>query len=168
MARTGNYFWYLMNIVDGWRNDDVCLRLFYIQFRWDYTVPLDADRAEHGICLRLDYFRETNRKAENAGEPCNVLEMLVALSIGMAEVFSEPGDRHPERWFWEMLDNLGVAECTFGGADDQKFNDLVGNWMSRNYDSKGRGGLFPLKFSPVDQRNLPIWEQANAYLCERM
>lgn len=74
----------------------------------------------------------------------------------------EPGNDHPERWFWEMIDNLGLRNYS-----EQSVIDNVGKWMARDYDKDGRGGIFPLNRPLRNQRTVPIWEQAGSYMCER-
>lgn len=161
-----DYFKFLVSIIDP-DNEyvsryDSLKWLYNIQFRWDYTIPLDSDRASRAVyLLRNLYSQEMNKYTGIEGEPCRLLEMLVQLSVDMAEVSDVPRQEDPGRWFWEMLDNVSSSN------DEQEFCDAFMRWMARDYDHNGNGGLFPLSFSPVDQRRYPIWSQASAYMCER-
>lgn len=158
------YFNYLIDIIDGDKYMDLCRLMFDMQFRWDYTIALDSDRAEHGKLLRACFIKDYGHFTGIEGEPCSILEMLVALCKHMSEAISEPGDRHPEYWFERIVDNLGLC----GPFDRQKASDAIGRWLARDYDHNGNGGIFPLKYSPYDQRRVDIWSQASAYLCENV
>jgi len=166
MARESNYFEFLYNIVDplNARHDGefICGKLFAMQYRWDYTIPLDANLAENGIGLRRMYYEKMHKYTEMDYMPCTVFEMLVALSISISNAANEPGNDNADKWFWEMIDNLKL------NGNEQVIIDNVGKWMARDYDANGNGGLFPLKYSPVDQRRAHLWAQANAYICEHV
>lgn len=167
------YYMYLLDKVGAltgyFRNRSrICAQLFLIEFRWDFTIELDADRAENGKRLRLNYYYDTGRNSGMKGTPCTVLEMLIAMSCAMEDIMGEPGNDHPERWFWDMIDNLGLGDMDDDNFDECVVNDRVANWMSRNYDRNGNGGIFPLRFSKSDQRRVPIWEQAGSYMSERV
>ena len=90
--------------------------------------------------------------------------MLVALANDMDSVFSWIADKHPEMWFWQMLVNAGIADVDDEGYIVERINQI----MDRNYTRSGKGGFFPLHYSPIDQRKNPIWSQAGAYMCEHM
>lgn len=164
-----SYFDFLMNIVGGYdgtheRGINVCRTLFDIPFWWDSSIPLDSDRCENGIELRLAYFKEKHKYTGIEGEPCRLLEMLVALSMGMDSIVSWSADPHPERWFWEMLENAGISD-----VDDPGYVvEVADRILSRDYDYYGHGGLFPLNRASTDQRRAPIWSQAGAYMCEHV
>jgi len=57
---------------------------------------------------------------------------------------------------------------------DQKVEKAIDRWMSRQYDSHGRGGIFPLKSIPEfyesgefpNQNRLELWYQMQLYLAE--
>ena len=164
------YFRWLLGKVElrsDTRYSILCEQLFHTEFRWDLTIDLDADRAENGMALRIIYHEETGLHANMNGEPCNILEMLVALSIAMEEIMGDVDDCHPGRWFAEMIYNLDLADMTDDNYTPNVVINNVGNWMSRNYDKNGRGGLFPLRSRCKDQRKAPIWEQAGNYLSEK-
>lgn len=165
------YFNYLLSKVGMLHSEytQLCLYMSKIEFRWDYTIELDGDRAEEGKALRVLYYKETG--SNNTGlslAPCTVLEMLVALAMGMEEIMGEPGNDHPERWFNDMIFNLGLSEMTDDNYNEYFVSDAIGKWMMRDYDKNGHGGLFPLSYKRRDQRRVPIWEQAGAYMSERV
>lgn len=142
--------------------------LFHIEFLWDYSIVTDVNRADDGIYMRFLYFQETGKGRDYDGDlPCTVLEMLVGLSVRLeTDLMGEPGNDHPERWFWDMINNLGLSSNTDDHYDQQITWDNVGRWMSRNYRPDGYGGLFPLHHPPMDQRRVPIWDQMSMYINE--
>lgn len=163
MKKDNDYFHYLLGKVNAFNRERICKFLYGIEFTWDDTIPLEFVRAEKGTELRLHYFYETGRHTSLDGEECRVLELLVALAIGMDNVMSLPGEERPGQWFEEMIENLGLD------GDNSKNLSRIVRWMSRTYEKDGSGGLFPLKNSGgVDQRRQSLWNQANAYLVERM
>lgn len=167
-----SYFDYLLSKVDalyGKYNNrkKLCTWLYNHQFVWDYTIPFDSNMAAAGITLRRLFSEENGCATGIEDTPCNLFEMLVSLAISMEEIMGDPYNEHPERWFWIMMDNLGI------GMNDKSFNeqkliDKIGFWSSRQYDESGHGGMFPLTGPCEDQRKATIWDQACAYLCEHM
>lgn len=155
----GDYFTYLVKIVDGDRNLQLCKELFDIPFHWDPEIDLDENGAENGKYLRVEYYQETGKKCEKSGG-CSVLEMIIGIVVGMERIMGIPGDEHPERWFWEIIENLDLES-----GDVKK---KVERWMNREFDKDGNGGMFPISRPFQDQRTAPFWQQAMSYLGERV
>jgi len=162
------YFKWLTDIIAdrNYYNYHSLLKCLYeTPFFW--TLPLDSSRASDGIELRLSYAVETGENVD-MDEECSVLEMLVALSIRIeTDITGEPGFSYPEKWFWEMLNNLGLL-----AEDDMEFDlnsayNILDNWMSRNIRPDGYGGIFPLSRPYADQRNITIWDQMSHYINEK-
>ena len=137
-----------------------------------FTIERDQNRAEDGIYLReiyLDLFANGYDLPEDFEfhKDVSVLEMLVALACRMEnEYVGDPGDPHPERIFWQFLVNLG-----FEGYTNRKIRvNLVAknleNWMMRQFDFHGNGGIFPVKRPMQDQRKVEIWSQMQEYIDE--
>ena len=158
------YFEYLLDLIPMSREcTAVCERLFQIPFAYDEQYETDRNRAEDGLSLRSLYFAETGCVSFMEDAPCTVLEMMIALSLRIErDIMGMPGNDHPERWFFEMLRNLGI----FGLTSPKFIDTIVDTWMSRAYDPDGTGSLFPLKYYPGDQRELLIWDQMSFYLNE--
>lgn len=156
-----NYYTYLVNktgLVE--REYSVLLStLFCIPFEWSYKIPMDANRANDGMAMRSEYEIDTDMHADVVGD-CNVLEMLVALAIRIDSVMGVPGEDHSNEWFQLMIDNLGLTP----EMEVADINATVANWMHRNIDHNGNGGLFPLDHSSEDQRELSIWDQMTCYI----
>lgn len=169
------YFNYLLEKVDAIRNakrsryKKLLWLLFSEEFRWDYAIYSDSCRAGDALSLRSLYLESERAVGDtDDDEPCNVLEVLVALSIRIElDLVGEPGNEHPEKWFWEMIDNLGLSGMTDDKFDEMTVINVIGEWMGRGFKKNGDGGLFPLKKPSRDQRKTPIWDQMAEYLNER-
>jgi len=139
-----------------------------IQFR--YTLYMDKNRAADGINLRSRYIREAAYL--NADEivayldgPCSVLEMLVALSLRVEEqIMTDLYSDEPGRWFWIMVENLGIINTS-----DDEIRDKVDVFLDRRYAPDGTGNIIKLRRPPQDLRTSEIWYQINWYLeeCEQ-
>lgn len=144
------------------------LRLFHKkEFTWS-TIEKDENRAQDGKNLRLTFLRETSAKVDDPAwmdMGCSFLEMLIAL----ADQISFAGGGVRDERFWEMIDNLGLTECTDANPPDELVLDRILNKViEREYGQNGAGGLFPLECPREDQRYVELWYQANAYLLERL
>ena len=144
--------------------------LFTHEFVWCKQTETDANRADDGIRLRLLYFQDEKRISAKGDMrlPCNVLEMMVALSIRIdSDIMGEAGEKaNAGKWFWEMIANLGLADMTNSMYDEGKVISIIKTWLGRAYKRNGSGGAFPLKRTRVDQRKVPIWDQMGEYLVE--
>lgn len=140
------------------------ITMFNTDFWYDESILSDGSRALGGVSLRINYPYDFGDK------PCSVLEMLIAMAIRIEETFFEYdpsiGD-HPERWFWEMVGNLGLLDQTNDHFNEEYVFDILQRWMHRQFQHNGVGGLFPLRHTMIDQRQLSIWEQLGMYLYER-
>lgn len=146
------------------------LRQLYIkEFTWDeIRMDKDGNRAQDGKDLRKEFLRETNTVVDQDGwleMGCSFLELLIALSWKLAF----EGDGELRDWFWDLIQNLGLLECTDADPPDESIvNHILNKVMNRDYSPNGAGGLFPLKNAKEDQRDVEIRHQANAYLLERL
>lgn len=139
-------------------------QLFKTEFVW--IVPNDDNRIEDGCDLRREFLADSG-----AGEAspewmdiaCSFLEMLLGLSRRLA--FEAEGE--PRGWFWHMIENLELADCTDANYDEDHVSEVTAEVIWRTYHYNGTGGLFPLERPAQDQRDVEIWYQFNAYLLER-
>jgi hypothetical protein len=98
--------------------------------------------------------------------------MMIALSVRVEEdFFGSPGNDHPEKWFWIMINNLDLLDMDDANFDMHRVSNVLGKMLSRDIGRMGEGGLFPLRSHHKgiryrDQRNEPIWEQMCAFLRE--
>lgn len=148
---------------------DLMRILYDTQFMWVRSIEKDGNRAQDGKDLRRQFLRDTKtRYKDKAGWlelECSFLEMMVALSWAVAF----EGGGTPEERFWEMIHNLGLTECTDANPPEITIvKHILNKVITRDYAPNGAGGLFPLKNSHEDQRDVELWYQANAYLLESL
>lgn len=147
------------------RYHDLLLYLSQCEFRWNRLQKTDSNRADDGLELRGQYLSEYGARRTEMREPCSVLEMMIALAIRIEiEITGEPGNDHPERWFWQMIQNLGLDRYTDSAFDKDDVDYILRYWMDRKYDRHGRGSLFPAVTSTMDQTVRPIWDQMCSYV----
>lgn len=148
--------------------------LYRIDFRW--SVHNDDNRISDAMELRYNYQADCNISNDDMEEllliPCSIIEVICGLAIRMDDFMRDPeGGAHIDRWFWELISNLGLIDFTDDafkkGAwsldDVRKITDI---FMDRTYDELGRGGLFPRNVCYKDQRECELFEQMNGYLNE--
>lgn len=133
------------------------------EFAW--TIVGDDNRAEDGLELRREFLiaGEIPDQPEWRAMPCSLLEMLIAFSRRAEFMEGSPA----RQWFWEFLDNLGLLEFTDALELDGQIEEALYDLVWRNYQPDGRGGLFPMKEAPEDQRNTEIWYQFCEYLIDQ-
>lgn len=68
------------------------------------------------------------------------------------------GDRSGQ-WFWGMIQNLGLRSQTDTVFNETRVRDSISRFLRRDYEPNGQGGLFTVKNSPVDMREIEIWSQ---------
>jgi len=141
------------------------------EFSWS-DIETDGNRAQDGKDLRKEFAEETGRRnvdAEWMDRPCTFLELLIALSFKLA--WDGDGMTQTE-WFWELIANLGLTECTDAHPPEEAIIDhILNKVINRDYAPNGAGGLFPLKNwtdAALDRRVVELWYQAEDYLLERI
>lgn len=136
------------------------------EFTWR-EIEKDENRAVAGKNLRLRFLEETGRKPEGDFREfgCDMLELLIALSWDLAW----DSDDDLVKWFWVLLDNLGLKGCSDAYPPSERmFNDIIDRFINRDYDADGRGGLFPLNEPAEDQRGVELHYQAQAFLLQEV
>ena len=172
-----DYLDWLYSIVcdDQYSKNQTYRLLFEHLYRIDfqYTMDMDANRAEDGVNLRYDFGEEFGYPESLICEylddrPCSVLEMIIALAIRCeVHIMSNPdlGDRVGQ-WFWEMIVNLGLGNMTDANFDEDYIDRRLYIFMNHEYDRDGKGGLFRIKTKRYDMRASDIWYQMCWYLDE--
>ena len=138
-------------------------------------IPNDDNRGVDGQALR-DEFRHLEHQELGPNwfrAPSTVLEMLIALSRRMVLIFIGTDiEATYDKWFWEMIENLGLDNLTdsiFFNQDGQYVvEEILNNLLERTYEPNGSGGLFPLTNPRIDQRGVEIWYQMQYYCMERL
>lgn len=131
------------------------------EFYW--VVMMDQNRAADGRELR-EYFCSSAYISVDERwfrEPCSVFEMLIAF----ADRAEFQTDRPQKEWFWEFITNLHLEDFRrVSRRDEQLIQSILDQFMSRNYDYSGDGGLFPLRNPERDQTRVEIWYQFCDYM----
>ena len=136
-----------------------------------YTIERDANRYSDGMDLRYKFEYDVGLEQDDIPEdfvnaPCSVLEMMVALAMRMEENImfdNDVGDRTGV-WFWQMIDNLGLAEMTDGRYNSDHVYYILNRFFQNAYDPDGIGGLFYLGDECGDARDMEIWKQMCFYV----
>jgi hypothetical protein len=140
--------------------------LYEKEFTW--KIAHDENRAIDGMNLRRAFLDQTATGRVDPAwmdEPCSMLEMMVALTWRMEWNSDEVSQA---TWFWILIDNLGLTECTDANSPDSLIIDsILDGVINREYGQNGAGGLFPLNNPKTDQREVELYYQAEAYLLER-
>lgn len=143
------------------------LLIFLANTEFTWIEPTDENRANDGTDLRQQYEDICGEPSGMDGKPCTVLEMMIALALRIEiNITGEPGDDHPEKWFWTMIQNLGLDRAADRNFYPDEVESIVERWLDRKYDAHGQGSPFPTSNPELDQRIRPIWEQACGWLIE--
>lgn len=149
------------------------LLMFLYNTEFTYCVEFDDNRAQDGIDFRYR-FGYANRYSYDIitnyldEYPCSVLEMMVAISYRVEEQIMDDYDygNRTGQWFWNMLANLGLEKMSDNKFDESYAIRVISRFLSRKYEPDGRGGLFIVKNTNYDLRDVDIWTQCMWYLNE--
>lgn len=171
------YYNWLLNKIEFGNFTELYIGLLRRMFGTAYfsALPIDENRASDGKDLRYFFCEETGYDLDDlnlaVGDSCTVLEMLIAFAdlIANKELGNaEKGDRTPD-WFWRMVKNLGLLDYPGEYLPLElrlEVTTIIQNWLNRNINYDGSGGLFPLKNPPGDERKVEFLYQMRAYLNE--
>lgn len=167
---TNDYCWWIEGLVtsDNHTGDGYSMlieRLYRTDFVW--YIRNDENRAADGKHLRRQYADQCGMYISEYfyDPPASVLEVLAALAIRCeVDIMAEPGDEHPDKWFWLYLENLGLLKFNDSNFDALQVDRIVSDWLHRRYDHDGFGGIFPIDGCLIDQRESEIWVQMHQYL----
>lgn len=160
------YFDWLCNKISRDSGQKEHTKLLEFLFNRDYiwVISMDENRAGDGIWLRRLFSEEKNYTEKPlSGEPCSVLEMLVALSVKIEDDVMydyEIGDR-TGKWFWLMIRNMGLLRSVL-------WDRCIENFMRRTYKNGGLG--CPFYMEKLDEegfekfKNEELWNQFLDYL----
>ena len=137
--------------------------LFHMEFL--DLVDNDANRIGDGLLVRERYLEESGVDPEDLIGPCSMLEMLIGLLERIQwEMTDEVNDNSLERWFSEVMGNIGIGAYE---EDRGKIFQTIKDVRDRRYRRDGSGGFFPLNNPIRDQRGVELWYQMNSYLIEK-
>ena len=162
--RDKRYFEWLCSLVTTKRRTSYKKLLEYLH-NWEFTwvMPLDSNRAADGLELRRKYY---DYRDDTPQYPCTVLEMMIALSVRCEDsmmVNDAYGNRTGE-WFWNMIFSLGLNTQFDSRFNPNYVDEVLNNFVNRNYEPDGTGCLFRTSNQNVDMRKLDIWYQMQYYL----
>lgn len=162
------YLKWLAKHVDGDLKEYSQLFEYLLDREFIYSIDRDHNRAIDGIKLRDIYESQGHRLGREWQENgCSVLEMMIGLAIRIeTNIMGEPGDDHPEHWFWIFLGNLGIDLQTDDCFDEPFVAQKLDIWLKREFKSNGNGSIFPLIKPENDQREVEIWNQMSYFLNE--
>lgn len=173
------YFQFLMRLINNERpqpparNYGVLLRFMY-NMEFEYTIPLDENRAYDGLNLRYLFSTEApynyNDILNALDEPCSILEMIIGLAHRIeTDITCEPdGIDRTSEWFWQMISSLDLEDMTDSNFNSDRVIDILRRFLNRRYAKNGRGGLFTVNNYDGDMRDIEIWYQANIWLNEKI
>lgn len=150
-----------------WR---ILKQLYTKEFVW--IVPNDDNRIVDGTDLRYEFVDESelmNVDSNWIRLGCSMLELLIGLSRRLS--FEAEGE--PRAWFWELMDNLGLKKYhdnrynSKADVAEKVVDTILERVIWRTYFHDGRGGLFPLKSTARDQRDVELWYQLSEYVLEQ-
>lgn len=166
------YFEWLYNYVcKGKAHGNVSYRKLLMalhNIEFTFSIRNDINRAKDGVDLRNRFVTIMGYEDVNdiLDGPCTVLEMMIALAIRCEETIMDDtryGDRTGQ-WFWNMMSNLGIGLMTDDKFDRKFVEDTIKKFLDRRYGPDGKGGLFYIKGSEDDLREIEIWVQLCWYL----
>jgi hypothetical protein len=170
------YFNYLLGII-GNDCSHCYIRLLDILYRTDFrwTIHNDDNRISDAVELRYNYQEDCDISNKELDEllliPCSVIEVICGLAIRMDDIMRDPEGAHIDRWFWELVFNLGLGNFTDdnyekGAWSQEDVRKILDIFMDRTYDELGRGGLFPRNICYKNQKECELFAQMNGYLNE--
>lgn len=147
-------------------------RLFDTEFI--YILDMDANRADDGVNLRYRFAYENHYLDEAMiteyldDGPCSVLEMMTALALRIEEetMSNAAAGNRTGKWFWDMIVSLGLESMDDIDYDEMYTDDVIEQFLYREYDSNGNGSLFTIDKPCDDLRTIEIWYQMLWYLDE--
>lgn len=162
------YFEWLCDIVCEDRYSETVsytkLLAYLHDVKFIYSIPKDKNRAADGIDMRYRFAlggHDYGYIADCLDGPCSVLEMMVALAVRCEEaIMDDPliGNRTGQ-WFWGMIVSLGLGSMSDDRFDEGYVASIIEQFLYRNYEPNGRGGLFTIKPCNEDLRDVEIWVQ---------
>ena len=178
LSLNDNYFKWLLEIL-GFKEPMSCRYISMLSYMYstsfrltDPIVGHDDNRLNDGFELRATYSNNFTMPDLPGifDEEVSVLEVLVAFAMRIDDDIMYDGSLHASKWFFIMVDNLGMTNFTDDRLgldwcidDEEQILDI---WMSRQYGPDGRGTIFPLKTTTFDQRNLEMWYQMQEWFRE--
>lgn len=166
-----HYRVYLVGLVDdgqAFQYPEIFEVGWEMPFSW--SIPMDENRYLDGLELREAFEREASVALPDLG-PCRVLEFLIGISKHLEFIlFNYQSPEPTSYWFWQLMRNLRLTDIGPHNTYEQNLEIVRGTFnrvLSRTYDRLGNGGLFPLRLSERDQREVEIWYQMHEWIFQQ-
>lgn len=167
-----DYFEWLCSIVQVPRSSRRYNKLLDYLHNTEFTfiLPMDENRCIDGVNLRYRFGEENNIEGPVIAswldnEPCSILEMMVALAVRCETfIMGDVGKNKPERWFWMMINSLGLMGMVDSRFDIETVNFIIWRFLNREYSRDGEGGIAYIPGTKEDLRSMEIWYQMMRYL----
>ena len=146
------------------------------------VIKLDENRLSDAHSLlretyiqsQSDWYRINSDEAviEFSKWPVSFLELIISLAMRIDLDFMREinGIDNTRIYFWILVRNLGFLEYDDEHWGEDAIISIVNQLnivQDRKYDFDGKGGLFPLENSEVDQRNVQIWNQLCQFVSQK-
>jgi hypothetical protein len=101
----------------------------------------------------------------------SMLELIIGLAYRCESIMADQdANVQMDQWFWHILGNIDLDkfrdESYYDLGGSAMVNNILDRVINRTYYRSGKGGLFPLKYSKKDQRDVELWYQMSSYLVE--
>lgn len=167
-----DYYVWLLSLIDGKKAQSYSKLLNYLyNVEFVYILPMDGNRYDDGINLRYRYGYDYNIADPIIAscldnKSCSILEMMVALAVRIEEhIMQDPENGlDPGRWFWKMIENLGLITMNDRFFDSEYVNGVVWKFLNREYGPNGEGSLVNLPDRQYNIKSMEIWYQMMRYL----
>ena len=143
------YYIWLIDQIDFDSHSNYSKLLEYLHNKnYIFENPMDENRLEDGLSLRYNFEDCTDyQDYSSLIRPCSVLEMLIAFAarINVDVMDNAYSTAH---WFWIMLDNLGLKDCTDEEFDPEIVENVLNKWLKHDESltkSKIKSGIFTRK-----------------------
>lgn len=149
------YARWLLNKIDAKE-----IHLFKSLIKYPFYAILKEDESRIGDARRLrDAFNDLSGNGiYETDDRITILELLVSFAIRIDNDFLDIG---PGIIFFEMVSYLELS-C----PQTMMLKERLERFVYRTYDQNGMGGIFPLKNPEKNQREVPLWNQAMAFIHE--
>jgi hypothetical protein len=169
------YFAWLYDLVfDVWdvNSDESFTAVSALMHQVIFTplVPYDENRIADAARLRNNFHQHAGElgpaELHDLMMPdASVFEVLIALADSAD--FMVPLTR--KVWFRIFLENLKLDRYTDQYCRSRStwtIERTINVFNNRAYQASGRGGIFPLRRAPQDQRKVELWYQMGAYMTD--
>lgn len=134
---------------------------------FESLIDFDDNRVYETLAFRDEYDGDPGMFPEYV----SMLEIIRCMAIKCEELtFDASNNESRTEWFWQLLSNVGLDKFSddvyhdHGGGDAVK--TILNKIIQRKYKSNGEGGLYPMKRTVLNQRNVDLWYQMNEYVIE--